>query len=441
MAVVCGQWGKARRAMISSEETTCMENRDILISGASVAGPALAYWLRRYGFNPTIVERAPKTRSGGQAIDLRGTARAIVERMGVLDDIRRAHTGTRGMSAVNSAGKRLLSMGSDVLDGSGGLIAEIEILRGDLVHILYEATRNDVEYIFDDSITSITQGSEGAHVIFERSAPRTFDIVVGADGLHSNVRRLAFGEESQFTRNLGSFVAIFSAANEFDLDGWELIYQIPGNRRTPGKSVGLYPVRENTEVRTMFYFTAQHVDLDRHDVTRQKQLLAESFAGEGWLIPRLLDAMWVSPEFYLDRIAQVKMERWSSGRVALLGDAAYCPSPMSGMGTSLALVGAYVLAGELATARTATGDYTAAFARYQREMGEAVKRAQKFASGANNFLLPASRAKMWTVNQVMRMMGHGPFKGLVSSGVEKAANAVPLKDYQPVAGATPVRLG
>jgi 2-polyprenyl-6-methoxyphenol hydroxylase-like FAD-dependent oxidoreductase len=441
MATGCSHWGDARRAIANSEGITCMENRDILISGASVAGPALAYWLRHYGFNPTIVERATEPRSGGQAIDLRGTARTIVERMGVMEDIRRAHTGTRGMSVVNSTGKQLASMGSDVMGGSGGLIAEIEILRGDLVRILYETTRNDVEYIFDDSITSIAQDDAGARVTFERSAPRTFDLVVGADGLHSNVRKLAFGEESRFTRDLGCFVAIFSAANEFDLNGWELIYQIPGSRRKPGKSVGLYPVRENSEVRAMFYFTEQRANIDRHDIAQQKQLLAASFAGEGWLVPRLLNAMWASPEFYFDRVAQVRMDRWSSGRVALLGDAGYCPSPMSGMGTSLAIVGAYVLAGELATARMAKGDYTAAFARYQREMREAVARAQKFANGANGFLLPKSRTQMWMVNQVMRMMEHGPFKGLMSSGVEKAANAVTLKDYQQVAGAAPVRLG
>src|SRR6185437_4036759 len=195
-----------------------MAQRAVLISGASVAGPALAYWLRRYGFRPTIVERSPALRSGGQAIDLRGSARMVVERMGLLEDIRQAHTGTRGMSVVNSAGKRMASMASDLMDGSGGLVAEIEILRGDLVRILYEATHDEVEYLFDDSITSISQGDAGAQVTFERGAPRRFDIVIGADGLHSNVRRLAFGEESRFIQDMGCYVAIFETANVFDLD-------------------------------------------------------------------------------------------------------------------------------------------------------------------------------------------------------------------------------
>lgn len=414
-----------------------MNSRSILISGASIAGPALAFWLRRYGYQPTIVERAPAPRSGGQAIDLRGTARAVVGRMGVMESIRQAHTGTRGMSVVNSAGKRLASMASDLMDGSGGLIAEIEILRGDLVRILHEATRNEVEYLFDDSITSITQDETGARVTFERSAPRSFDVVVGADGLHSNVRRLAFGEESRFTRDMGCYVAIFDTANDYHLDGWELFYNMPGSRRAPGKSVGLYPIHGNSAVSAMFYFASPDVRVDRHDVAQQKQLLAQAYAGEGWEIPRLLDAMWTSPDFYFDRVAMAQIDRWSKGRVVLLGDAGYCPSPMSGMGTSLALVGAYVLAGELATSGD---DCAAAFTRYQRQMHGAVSRAQKFARSAHHFLLPTSRTVLWINNQAMRLMPYLP-KGLVSSGVEKAANAVALKEYASLASLAGVPAG
>jgi 2-polyprenyl-6-methoxyphenol hydroxylase-like FAD-dependent oxidoreductase len=403
-----------------------MTSRDILISGASVAGPALAYWLRRYGFNPTVVERAPAPRGGGQAIDLRGTARQVVERMGIIQEIRQAHTGTRGMSVVNSAGKRLANIGPEAMNGSGGLIAEIEILRGDLVAILYQATRDGVEYIFDDSITGITQDADGVQVTFERSAPRRFDLVIGADGLHSNVRRLAFGDESQFTRDLGCYVAIFGTPNVYGLNDWELIYQMPGNGRTLGKNAALYPVRENREARAMFYFAAPSLRVDRHDVEQQKQLLASTFAGEGWQVPRMLEAMWQAPDFYFDRVAQVQMDRWATGRVALLGDAAFCPTPMSGMGTSLAIVGAYVLAGELASGGDNYGD---AFMRYQKTLRGAVDRAQKFANGAHRFLLPKSRRQVWVINQAMRVMAWGPLSGLMSSDVEKAANAVTLKDY------------
>jgi 2-polyprenyl-6-methoxyphenol hydroxylase-like FAD-dependent oxidoreductase len=404
-----------------------MAKRTILISGASVTGPALAYWLRRYGFTPTIVERAAAPRSGGQAIDLRGTARQVVERMGLMEDVRQAHTGARGMYVVNSKGNRLARMGADAMHGSGGLVAEIEILRGDLVRILYEATRNDVEYVFDDSITGMTENEAGVHVTFERSAPRVFDLVVGADGLHSNIRRLAFGDEAQFVRDLGCYVAIFGAANAYGLDGWELMYNMPGHRHAAGKTALLYPVRHDSEVRAAFFFSAPHARFDRHDSAQQKQLVRQAFAGEGWEIPRLLSAMPAAAEFYCDQVALVQMERWSCGRVVLLGDAAYCPSPMSGMGTSLALVGAYVLAGELAA--TGGDDYTSAFARYQQEMAEAVKRAQKFARGAHMSLLPQSAYQMRLVHLVMRLMSYWPFTGLATSGVEKAANAVRLKAY------------
>src|SRR3954454_12917704 len=169
-----------------------MQNRNILISGASIAGPALAYWLRRHGLNPTVVERAPALREGGYKVDIRGTAVDVVGRMGLLADIRRASTAMQGATFVNSAGKRLATMDADLFGGRTG--DDVEVMRGDLSRLLYEATRADVEYIFGDSITALTETATGVEVVFERAAPRTFDLVVGADGLHSNVRALTFGD-------------------------------------------------------------------------------------------------------------------------------------------------------------------------------------------------------------------------------------------------------
>jgi 2-polyprenyl-6-methoxyphenol hydroxylase-like FAD-dependent oxidoreductase len=399
-----------------------MHDRDILISGASIAGPAVAYWLRRYGFNPTVVERAPAPRAGGQAVDLRGAARAVADRMGILDDIRRAHVGTRGMSYVDGGNRRLASMPADLLGDSGGAIAELEILRGDLVGILHAATRDDVEYVFDDAITDIAQGEDGVKVAFERGQPRRFDLVVGADGVHSGVRALAFGEESAFVRHLGAYAASFSAANHLDLDGWELLHSVPG------RTAGMYPTRQSTQATAVFFFASPPLAYDRHDLWQQKRLLADAFAGQGWEVPRLLEAMWEAPDFYFDTVSQVHLDRWSSGRAVLVGDAAYCPSPMAGVGTSLALVGAYVLAGELAAA---AGDHRAAFARYEAELRDYVTRGQRLAKGNAAGLIPRSRSQIWVRNQFIRMLPHMPWRGLVAGGVQKAANAITLKDYRP----------
>jgi 2-polyprenyl-6-methoxyphenol hydroxylase-like FAD-dependent oxidoreductase len=397
-----------------------MEQRNVLISGASIAGPALAFWLNRYGFRTTIVEQSSAPRGGGQAIDLRGAARDVAERMGFMPQIRRRHTGAKGMSFIDGSGRRVASMGADLLGDSGGVIADIEILRGDLVDILYRATKNDVEYLFADSITSMTHHPECVDVTFEHAGPRRFDLVVGADGLHSNVRRLVFGEESRFVHDLGCYTSIFGAPNDLGLHGWELMYSVPG------KTVAVYPVRENTELKAMFIFASPTLDYDRHDVRRQKTILTETFAGAGWEVPRLLQALWQSPDFYFDRVCQVRLDRWWDDRVALVGDAAYCPSPMAGVGTSLALVGAYVLAGELATAGD---DLRRAFERYQAEMADFVRQAQALANGARFSLTPKTRTHIWFRNQMIRTLPHMPWKKMVTGGVEKAANAVTLKDY------------
>jgi 2-polyprenyl-6-methoxyphenol hydroxylase-like FAD-dependent oxidoreductase len=398
-----------------------MMNRDILISGASIAGLALAYWLRQYGFNPTVVEQAPAPREGGYAVDLRGAAREAAERMGIMADVRRAHVGTRGLSYVNGANKPVASMSSDLLGDSGGAIAEIEILRGDLIRILYAVAGDDVEYIFEDSISSISQGEEGVGVTFQRGEPRHFDLMVGADGLHSNVRALAFGDELEFVRDLGAHVSIFTTPNHLDLDGWELMYS------TPGRTAAMYPARHNTEAKAMFFFASEPFPYDRHDIGGQKKILAEAFAGGGWEVPRLLEAMWGAYDFYFDTVSQVHMDRWSSGRAVLVGDAAYCPSPMAGVGTSLALVGAYVLAGEL---KAAGGDHRRAFVRYEEEMREYVEQGQKLAKGNATGLIPRSRLQIRIRNQVIRMLPYLPWRGLIAGGVQKAANAIMLKDYE-----------
>ncbi|GAB3418791.1 Rossmann-fold NAD(P)-binding domain-containing protein [Flindersiella endophytica] len=390
-------------------------SKNILISGASVAGPALAYWLRRHGFNPTIVERAPALRDGGYAVDFRGSAHLyVLERMGILDEIKQAATHMGATAYVNAEGKQLATMPEDLFSG------DVEILRGDLAQILHDLTKDSVEYIFDDSITALSEDETGVWVEFERSERRRFAVVVGADGLHSNVRRLAFGPESDFVRNLGLHCAIFTTPNLLDLDYSGLAYS------TPGKLVGSYSARANTEAKAMFYFGSSDLTYDRRDIAQQKAIVAAAFEGVGWETPRLLAEMDAATDFYFDSISQVKMDTWSRGRVVLLGDAAYCPSPLSGMGTGLAIVGAYVLAGELAAAG---GSHQAGFAAYEAAMRDYATGCQRVGEGVGKWMVPENRFMAWFLRQNYKVLPYLPWKGLMAKGIRKTASAIELRTY------------
>ncbi|MCC5576579.1 FAD-dependent monooxygenase [Microtetraspora sp. AC03309] len=392
-----------------------MTNRNVLISGASVAGPALAYWLHRHGFTPTIVERAPALRDGGYAVDFRGEVHlSILRRMGILDDIERARTGMGSMSYVNRAGKPQAEMPADLFAG------DIEILRGDLARILYDATKEHTEYIFGDSITSLTEDAHGVTVAFERAAPRRFDLVIGADGLHSNTRRLTFGPEENHVRHLGVYCAIFTTDNHLGLDHTGHAY------RTANKLVVMYSARHNTEAKAVFYFASPILDLDRRDVARQQAVLAEHFTGSGWQSDRLLHDMRYAPDFYFDSVGQVHMDAWARGRVALVGDAAYCPSSLSGMGSGLALVGAYVLAGELAAAH---GDHRVAFARYEQEMRGYAAGCQKMGDGVAKLMVPSSRFLASVLNHYYKVMPYLPGKNMATKIARRAAENITLRDY------------
>ncbi|MGA9523821.1 MAG: FAD-dependent monooxygenase, partial [Myxococcaceae bacterium] len=299
-----------------------------------------------------------------------------------------------------------------------------ELMRGDLVRILHAAT-GDVEYIYGDSISSLRQTDGGVHVTFEKGEPRTFDLVVGADGLHSNVRGLVFGDEAQFVRDLGHFISIFTVSNHRQLDRCEMMHA------TPGKTSGMYSTRQSADARAMFLFAAPpQLTWDRRDVMQQKKLIADTFAGEGWDVPKLLESMWDAPDFYFDSISQVRMDHWSNGRVALVGDAAYCPSPASGQGSSLGLVGAYVLAGELAAA---AGDHQVAFTGYRNELRHFVEENQKLAESNLRGMVMRSAAQLRMQLFMLRVLPWLPGKnwiiGRVAHAIHKAASAITLKDY------------
>jgi len=341
----------------------------VLVAGASIAGPALAHWLCRRGAEVTVVERAPGLRPGGQAVDARGVTKEVIRRMGLDAAVRAARTETAGAYTVDADGKVLETYRADD-DGGDGYIAEIEILRGDLSRVLYDDTRDSAEYVFGDRIAGLTQDADGVDVTFAGGDRRRFDLVIGADGLHSALRAMVFGPHERFVRHLGQVMSFYTVPNEFGLDRWLIDYQEPGS----GRSAGLRPIQDATRAMAMFSFPAAGLDVDYRDVEAQKHLLREQMAGLGWLAPRILAHLDDTPDFYLDQVAQVVMDRWSSGRAGLLGDAAFSSSPLSGQGTGLALVGAYLLAGELAAAGW---DPESGFAGYERRMRSFVEANQE----------------------------------------------------------------
>lgn len=365
----------------------------ILISGASIAGPVLAYWLNRYGSDVTVAERTPSPRKtgGGQAVDLFRPAMRIMEQMGVVDEIRARATGTDTLVIRRLGGKPvtldLRKLFTAVSDD------HVEIMRDDLSEILYNTTSSDVDYLFADSITAIDEDGE---VTFERSPAQRFDVIVGADGLHSNVRTLVFGPESGFTTWLGAYLAILSVPNHLELDGvMEMTVE-------PGRVAGVYSAAHMDDARAGFFLrTSQPLDYHYRDTEQQKQLLRNHFRDMAWEVPRLLAELDHTPSFYFDSITQLRLDTWSRGRVTLVGDAAYCPGPAVGGSTSMAVVGAYILAGELAAH---AGDYSAAFAAYEAEIGEYVRRSRGFARTAAKTLVPAGRFEVWAMVNAIRLI-------------------------------------
>jgi 2-polyprenyl-6-methoxyphenol hydroxylase-like FAD-dependent oxidoreductase len=382
----------------------------VLVAGASIAGPALAHWLHRRGADVTVVERAPGLRPGGQAVDARGVAKEVIKRMGLDAEVRAACTDTAGAYTVDVDGNVLETFRADD-HGGDGYIADIEILRGNLSQVLHDDTRDGVEYIFDDRIAELTQDADGVDVTFAGGDRRRFDLVIGADGLHSALRAMVFGPREQFIRHLGLVLAFYSVPNEFGIDRWLIDHQDPES----GRSAGLRPIGDDARAMAMLSFPAADFEVDHRDIEAQKRLLREQMAGLGWLTPRILAHVDDTPDFYLDQVAQVVMDSWSNGRVGLLGDAAYSSSPMSGGGTGLALVGAYVLAGELAAAGW---DPEAGFAGYERRMRGYVEANQEIGRMHVRSLLPQPESAEPDAEPEWDM-----------ELIERAINGVDLPDY------------
>jgi 2-polyprenyl-6-methoxyphenol hydroxylase-like FAD-dependent oxidoreductase len=392
----------------------------ILISGASIAGPVLAYWLSRYGYAVTVVERAPALRkTGGHAVDLFRPAMEISEKMGVLPRIEAMATGTHRLTVTRAGAAgpveidltKVFSAASD---------RHVEIMRDDLSEIYHDAACDDVEYVFGDWIIGISPDGE---VTFDSGAPRRFDLVIGADGLHSGVRRLVFGDEARYTHLAGAYLAVLSVPKELGQDG-EMRMHVG-----VGREAAVYGARHLTDARAVFLFRSEH-ELPHHhrDVPRQKDLLREAFAGMHPDVDEWLGELERTAAFYFDSITQLQLDSWSRGRVTLVGDAGYCPGPAVAGSTSLAVLGAYVLAGELASAG---GDHERAFPAYEREMGELVRRSRAFARGVAKTLIPSSTLGVRALVGGARLLSALPTP--ISRAIAKANNkGLRLHDSMPV---------
>ncbi len=365
-----------------------------LISGAGVAGSTLAYWLNRHGFEVTVVERAAGQRSSGNPVDVKGPAVAVARQMGIMPQLQAAKSQVSQMTFVNASGKKAARMPLEAFQGGAGDL-EVEIPRSELASILLTTVRGEAEFLWGDTITGLENHDDGVNVTFEKSSARRFDVVVGADGLHSVVRRLTFGAESGFTRHMGMYVATLRIEEPFGSDREVIIYN------TPGRAVSVHPTRGHATAAFIFR-QGQVQNMDHRDMGMHKRLVAEAFADAGWRVPELLDQVMDSDDLYFDAVSQVRLPRWSQRRVAVVGDAASCLS-LFGDGSTLAMAGAYTLAHELAQWAD-SGDLSPekAFARYETAHRAVVApKLNGYRLGAA-MLLPATRTGILARNTIAR---------------------------------------
>lgn len=358
-----------------------MNNKNILISGAGIAGLALAYWLKRYGFNPTVIEKYPSIREGGYLIDFFGLGVDVAERMGILASFDEADVKVDELTFVNKNNNKVggfqISKFKKLFKGRA-----YNLLRSSVAKIIYEHVKNDIEVLVGTSVSSINEGQEKLEVKFSDGRDRTFDLVIGADGLHSNIRNICFGHASLFEHWYGYYACSYTMDNFLGNNKLFLSYT------QPDKQVGIYSLPDN-KLATFFVFRPKHkAQFDIKSTDQQKEVIKNEFGDNVWYYPELIKRIDSYPDFYFDDVSQIKMNDWAKGRVSLVGDACCCPSLLSGQGTALAMVGAYILAGEL---KNSKGDYQIAYRKYQDLMKPLVEHKQKLAEKFAGSFVPGNQ--------------------------------------------------
>ncbi|KZX22524.1 FAD-dependent monooxygenase [Rathayibacter tanaceti] len=384
----------------------------VLVTGASIAGPALAWGLERSGFDVTVLERSPAQRETGQNIDVRGIGRDVVDRMGIRETVLQNLTGEQGTRYVDDSGRPYALFPR--AEGEDGPTAEIEILRGAFAQILVDLVSDSVDLRYGDFIAGVEQDSTGVDVRFDSGAAERFDLVVVAEGRSSRTRRLLFADETEY-RDFGVSITYGTIDRlDSDVDQWDWY------TATKGRVASIRPDNLGT-IRASMSFESEPMGFEKLPVDAQMSILRERFRGAGWQTERILDGFAARPdEFYTQRMEQVVVSRWSKGRVVLLGDSAWGSGP-TGMGTTLSLVGAHILAGELAAA----GPPQQAFARYERLLRRYADSAQGLPRGGARLLHPSSRAGVRAMQTLHRAASAAPLRRLAQSALLTSARNVP----------------
>jgi len=371
-----------------------MNNKDILISGAGIAGTTLAFWLKKFGFNPTIVEHAPKLRDGGYAIDFWGAGFDVAEKMGILSDLHKANLNMTELEFVDNNNKRKGGLSyTKLIKMMNG--RAFTLLRSDLAKAIYNHLDKDIEIIFGDTITKIDPNENEVIVTFQSGNTRKFDFLVGADGLHSNVRNQIFGDEAQFEIFHNYYTASYTIDDVAYSNTEFKMYNVPG------KQAAIYSTNDKKMTAFYIFTSTEKLSYNHRDIEAQKQILRNEFENIGWKCADLLSKMDKAPDFYFDVVSQIQMSNWSKDRVTLVGDACDCPSLLSGQGSTLAMVGAYILAGEL---KNANGNYNVAFKQYQNVFKPFIDDKQQLAQNFAKSFVPKSNFGIWTRNVVVGLM-------------------------------------
>ncbi|MFB8002886.1 FAD-dependent monooxygenase [Nocardia sp. NPDC056000] len=393
-------------------------NLRILIAGGGIAGNSVALQLLRAGIAVTIVERAAAPRPGGQAVDLRGPSREVAERMGLMEGIRKYLLHEKGMRVVNAEGGDVYRWSMEMFDGKGP-VADIEISRGDLNGVLLTelaGVAGDLDYRYGEWIETIDQDADGVTVGFHSGASERYDLVIGADGVHSRTRKLVFGPEEQFTTFLGGYMSFYTVPTPAEAEqDWMSMHVVPR------ASIGIRPDFDPATAKAIITLRTDQNPALRGDITAQRKLIRDMLTEAGWLAPQVLAELEQATDFYFDELIRVDMPTLSAGRVTLLGDSAFCGSPMTGMGTAMAIVGAYLLAGEIAAT---PDDLAGALARYEAQVTPFLDKAKELPGGGIKMMLPTSKFGLKAMQQVGKLMATRAFRPVMMKMLDQTEDYV-----------------